>query len=38
MKDVLATCPHVVDYALEAIQRTGVTPILSSIRGELENL
>jgi tripeptide aminopeptidase len=33
MKDVLATCPHVVDYALEAIQRTGVTPILSSIRG-----
>lgn len=33
MKDVLATCPQVVDYALEAIKRTGVTPILSSIRG-----
>jgi tripeptide aminopeptidase len=33
MKDVLATCPQVVDYALEAIKRTGVEPILSSIRG-----
>lgn len=33
MKDVLSTCPQVVDYALEAIKRTGVTPILSSIRG-----
>ncbi|MEO6304420.1 MAG: tripeptide aminopeptidase PepT, partial [Bacteroidia bacterium] len=33
MKDVLATCPQVVDYALEAIKRTGVTPVLSSIRG-----
>ncbi len=33
MKDVLDTCYHVVDYALEAIKRTGVTPILSSIRG-----
>lgn len=33
MKDVLATCPQVVDYALEAIKKTGVEPILSSIRG-----
>lgn len=33
MKDVLDTCYHVVDYALEAIKRTGVTPVLSSIRG-----
>ncbi len=33
MKDVLNDCPQVVDYALEAIKRTGVTPILSSIRG-----
>lgn len=33
MKDVLDKCPHVVDYAMMAIQRTGVKPILSSIRG-----
>ena len=33
MKDMLDTCYHVVDYALEAIKRTGVTPVLSSIRG-----
>ncbi|MBA3682018.1 MAG: peptidase T [Bacteroidetes bacterium] len=33
MKDVLATCPQVVEHALEAIKRTGVTPVLSSIRG-----
>jgi tripeptide aminopeptidase len=33
MKEVLDTCPHVVDYALEAIKRTGVKPVLSSIRG-----
>ena len=33
MKDVLDTCYHVVDYALEAINRTGVKPVLSSIRG-----
>ncbi len=33
MKDVLDTCYHVVDYALEAIKRTCVTPVLSSIRG-----
>lgn len=33
MGEVLAKCPHVVDYAMEAIKRTGVTPVLSSIRG-----
>ena len=33
MKDVLGTCYHVVEYALEAISRTGVKPVLSSIRG-----
>jgi tripeptide aminopeptidase len=33
MKDVLDKVPHVVDYALEAIKRTGVKPVLSSIRG-----
>lgn len=33
MKDVLDTCRHVVDYAVEAVQRTGVKPVLSSIRG-----
>ncbi len=33
MKDVLDTCYHVVNYALEAISRTGVKPVLSSIRG-----
>jgi tripeptide aminopeptidase len=33
MKDVLATCPEVVSYAMKAVERTGVTPILSSIRG-----
>lgn len=33
MKDVLDTCKHVVDYAVEAVKRTGVTPVLSSIRG-----
>lgn len=33
MGEVLAKCPHVVDYAVEAIRRTGVTPVLSSIRG-----
>lgn len=33
MKDVLDTCQHVVDYAVEAVKRTGVTPVLSSIRG-----
>lgn len=33
MKEVLDTCQHVVDYAVEAVKRTGVTPVLSSIRG-----
>ena len=33
MKDVLNTCQHVVDYAVEAVKRTGVKPVLSSIRG-----
>ncbi len=33
MKDVLDTCPHVVDYAVEAIKRAGLNPVLSSIRG-----
>lgn len=33
MKDVLETCKHVVDYAVEAVKRTGVKPVLSSIRG-----
>lgn len=33
MGEVLAKCPHVVDYAMEAIKRTGITPVLSSIRG-----
>ena len=33
MKVVLDKHPQVVDYALEAIQRAGMTPIRSSIRG-----
>jgi tripeptide aminopeptidase len=33
MKEVLDTCPHVIDYAVEAVKRTGVKPVLSSIRG-----
>jgi tripeptide aminopeptidase len=33
MKDVLDTCYHVVEYAVEAINRTGVKAVLSSIRG-----
>ena len=33
MKDVLDKCQHVVDHAIEAIKRTGVKPVLSSIRG-----
>ena len=33
MKEVLDTCPHVVNFAVEAVKRTGVTPVLSSIRG-----
>jgi tripeptide aminopeptidase len=33
MKDVLDTCYFVVENALEGIGRTGVKPVLSSIRG-----
>ena len=33
MKEVLNKHPQVVDYAMEAIRRTGVQPVLSSIRG-----
>jgi tripeptide aminopeptidase len=33
MGEILAKCPHVVDYAMEAVKRTGVKPVLSSIRG-----
>jgi tripeptide aminopeptidase len=33
MKKVLDQHPHVVDYALEAISRTGLKPTRSSIRG-----
>jgi tripeptide aminopeptidase len=33
MKEVLDQHPQVVEYALEAIQRTGLNPIRSSIRG-----
>jgi tripeptide aminopeptidase len=33
MKEVLDHHPQVVDYALEAIERSGVKPVLSSIRG-----
>ena len=33
MREILNTCPHVVNYAMEAVKRTGVTPVLSSIRG-----
>jgi tripeptide aminopeptidase len=33
MKEVLDRHPEVVEYALEAIGRAGLQPILSSIRG-----
>jgi tripeptide aminopeptidase len=33
MREVLDKCPQVVDYAVEAVERTGVKPVLSSIRG-----
>ncbi|MFM9944562.1 MAG: peptidase T [Bacteroidia bacterium] len=33
MKEVLVKHPHVVDYAKEAIKRTGLTPLTESIRG-----
>lgn len=33
MREVLDKYPHVVDYAVEAVKRTGIKPVLSSIRG-----
>lgn len=33
MKEVLDKHPQVVDYAVEAIKRTGLAPVLGSIRG-----
>lgn len=33
MKDVLDQHPQVADYAVEAVKRAGLTPVLSSIRG-----
>lgn len=33
MKEVLDLHPEVANYAVEAVKRTGVTPVLSSIRG-----
>jgi tripeptide aminopeptidase len=33
MKEVLDTCPHVVEYAREAIKRAGLTLKVESIRG-----
>ncbi len=33
MKEVLDKQPAIIDYALEAIKRTGVKPVLDSIRG-----
>ncbi len=33
MKEILDKHPQVTEYALEAIKRTGVKPVLSSIRG-----
>lgn len=32
-KDVLDKNPKIIDYAVEAVKRTGVKPVLSSIRG-----
>ncbi|MET0708428.1 MAG: peptidase T [Tardiphaga sp.] len=33
MKQVIDRHPHIVDYAMEAIRRTGLVPVRSSIRG-----
>ena len=33
MKQVIDHHPEIVDYAIEAIRRTGLTPVRSSIRG-----
>ncbi|HXU25825.1 MAG TPA: M20/M25/M40 family metallo-hydrolase, partial [Bacteroidia bacterium] len=32
-REVLDKHPQIIDYAVEAVKRTGVTPVLSSIRG-----
>jgi tripeptide aminopeptidase len=32
-REVLDKHPKIIDYAVEAVKRTGVTPVLSSIRG-----
>ena len=33
MKEVIDRHPHIVDYAMEAIRRAGLTPVKNSIRG-----
>jgi tripeptide aminopeptidase len=33
MKQVIDLHPHIVDYAMDAIRRSGLTPVRSSIRG-----
>ena len=33
MKNVLKKNPQIVEYAMEAIKRSGITPLRSSIRG-----
>lgn len=33
MKEVLDQHPQIVEHAMEAIRRTGITPVLDSIRG-----
>ena len=33
MKQVLDNVPHVTEYAIEAVRRAGLNPVLSSIRG-----
>jgi len=33
MKEVLDKHPHVTEYAVEAIRRSGITPVLTGIRG-----
>src|SRR5207244_10694252 len=33
MKEVIARHPEIVEYAVEAVRRAGLTPVKSSIRG-----
>lgn len=33
MREVLDTCPQVAEYAMEAVKRAGLKPVLGSIRG-----